>query len=98
MWHFSSCQPTPELDDEELLLEVPLLRLGTNGAATLEVGGDIVKSAARAPGKLPKQPNARAFSNSANTAKKRPHPLFNAIRPKKKLNSESWDRGMMFHW
>ena len=54
VWHFLSCQPTPELDDEELLIEVLLLRLGTNGAAAIEVGGDIVKSAARAPGKLPK--------------------------------------------
>ena len=47
-----------ELDDEELLLELPLLRFGTDGAAAIEAGGDFARSAARAPGKLPKAPNA----------------------------------------
>ena len=40
---FSSSQPTQELDDEELLLEPPLLRLGTDGATAIEAGGDFVK-------------------------------------------------------
>ena len=61
------CQPTPELDDGELLLELPLLRLCTDGAAAFEAGGVIVTSAASAPGKLPKAPNARASSNNTNT-------------------------------
>ena len=52
-------------DDEELL---PLLRFCTDGAEAIEVGGDIVWSAARAPGKLPKAPNAKASSNNANKA------------------------------
>ena len=30
-----SCQPAPELDDENLLLELPLLRLFTDGAAAV---------------------------------------------------------------
>ena len=51
VWHCSSSQPTLQLDDEELLLELPLLRLGTDGATAIEVGGDIVRSAAGAPGK-----------------------------------------------
>ena len=39
----------------QVLLELPLLRLDTDGATTAtEVGGDIVKSAVRAPGKSPK--------------------------------------------
>ena len=65
VWHFSSSQPSLELDDEEVLLELPMLRLGTDGAAAVEVGGDIVRSAVGAPGKLPKAPNARASSGSA---------------------------------
>ena len=69
-----SSQPSPELDDEELLLKLPLLRLGTDVATTIEVGGDIVRSAVGAPGMLPKAPHARASSNSANTAIKRPKP------------------------
>ena len=52
------------LDDEELLLELPLLRLCTDGAAAIEAGGAIVRSAAGAPGKLPIAPNACASSNS----------------------------------
>ena len=64
-------QPTQEFDDEELLLELPLLRLCTNGAAAIEAGSAIVRRpAAGALGKLPKAPNARASSNSANTANK----------------------------
>ena len=70
VWHFSPSQPSLELDDEELLLELPLLRLGTDGATAIEVGGVIVRSAVGAPDKLPKAPNARASSNSANTANK----------------------------
>ena len=35
-----SSEPSQELGDEELLLELPLLRLGTDGAAASEVGGD----------------------------------------------------------
>ena len=46
--------------DEELLLELPLLRLGTDGATEIEAGGDIVRSAVGAPSMLP--------NNSANTA------------------------------
>ena len=63
-----------ELDEEELLLELPLLRLGTGGAAAIEVGGDSVRSAVGPPGKLPKAPNAKASSNNANTASKRLNP------------------------
>ena len=58
VWHLSSSQPTPELEDEELLLELPLLLLGTDGATAVEVGGGIDRSAASAAGKLPKAPNA----------------------------------------
>ena len=76
----SSTQSSLKLDDEELLLELPLLRLGKGGAA-VEVGGDSVKSAAGAPGKLPKAPNARAPSNSANTATKRPNPTLQRASP-----------------
>ena len=57
-----SRQPTQDLDDEELLFEQPPLRLCTAGAAAIEAGGDIVRSAAGAPGKLPKAPYARASS------------------------------------
>ena len=35
----------------KLLLQLPLLRLGSDGAIAIEAGGDIVKSAAGAPGK-----------------------------------------------
>ena len=35
----------------KLLLQLPLLRLGSDGAIAIEAGGDIVKSAASAPGK-----------------------------------------------
>ena len=35
----------------KLLLQLPLLRLGTDGAIAIEDGGDIVRSAAGAPGK-----------------------------------------------
>ena len=34
-----------ELDVENLLFALPLLRLSTDGAAALEAGGDIVRSA-----------------------------------------------------
>ena len=63
-------QPSQEFDDEELLLELTLLRLCTDGAAAIEAGGSIVRSAAGALGNLPKEPHARASSNSANTANK----------------------------
>ena len=43
-------QSTPELGDDELLIQLPLL-LDTNGAAAIEAGGDIVRPAAGAPGK-----------------------------------------------
>ena len=39
----SSCQSTPELDHENKLLELPLLRLFTDGAAAIEAGGDTVR-------------------------------------------------------
>ena len=45
-------------DDEELL---PLLRFCTDGAEAIEVGGDIVWSAARAPGKLPKSTKCKGI-------------------------------------
>ena len=35
----------------KLRLQLPLLRLGSDGAIAIEAGGDIVKSAAGAPGK-----------------------------------------------
>ena len=81
VWHFPSSHSTFELDDEELLLELPLLRLGTEGAAAIEVGGDIVRSTVGAPGKLPKASNARASSNSANTAIKRLNPTLQRGSP-----------------
>ena len=52
MYGAPSNQPTQELNGEELLLEQPLLQLGTDGARAIEVGGDIVRSAVGAPGKL----------------------------------------------
>ena len=70
-----------ELDDEGLLLKLPLLRLGTEGAAAIEVGGDIVRSTVGAPGKLPKAPNARASSHSANTAIQRQNPTLQRDSP-----------------
>ena len=76
-----STQPTPELDDEELLLERPLLRLGTDGAAAIEVGGDFVRSAVGAPGKLPKVPNTRVSSNNANTSTARRNPTLQRDSP-----------------
>ena len=68
MWHCSSSQPTLQLDDEEVLLELLLLRLGRDGATATEVGGDMVRSAVDAPGTLPKAPSARASSNRGKTA------------------------------
>ena len=61
-----SRKPTQELADEELLLELPVLRPSTDGATHIEVGGDIVKSAENAPGMLPKAPTA---SSNANISK-----------------------------
>ena len=55
-----SSQPTQELDDEEPLLELPLLRLGTERAA-IKVGGDVVKSAASAAGMLPKSTRCKGI-------------------------------------
>ena len=69
-----------ELYDEELLLELPLLRIGTDGAASIEVG-DIVRSTAGAHGKLPKAPNARASSNGPNTAIERLNPSLQRDSP-----------------
>ena len=63
-----SSQPTQELDDDELLLELQLLRHCKDGAAAIEAGGAIVRSAAGAPGMLPRAPTARASSNNTNTA------------------------------
>ena len=60
-----SRQATQELDDEELLLELPLLRVDTDGATGNDVGGETVRSAVRAPGMLPEAPNASASTNSA---------------------------------
>ena len=72
-----------------------MLRLGTDGAAAIEVGGDIVKSAARAPDK----PNARASSNSANTAIKLNTTLQSDSPNVKKniLHFEGWGHGTTFH-
>ena len=78
---FISSQPTLKVNDEELLLELPLVRLGTDGAAAIEVGGDLVKSAVSAPGKLPKAPYARASSNGANKAMKRRNPTLQRDSP-----------------
>ena len=63
MRHSPSSQPTQELDDEKLLLVLPLLRLGTDCPAAIETGGDIVMSAVGAPGKSSKAPKARVSSN-----------------------------------
>ena len=63
-----------ELDDEELVLGLPLLWLGTECAAAVEVEIDLVRSAACAPGKLPKSSIAMASFNSANTAIKKTKP------------------------
>ena len=76
-----SNQPTREFDDEELLLELPLLRLGIDGKTPIEVGGDIVRSAARVPGMFPKARNARASSNSADTATQRLNPTLQRDLP-----------------
>ena len=96
-----SKQATQQLYDEELLLELPLLRLGTDGAATIEIGGDIVRPAVGAPGKLPKAPNARTSFNSANTANKRLNSTLQRASPKFKnkhvLKNEGWDWGMILH-
>ena len=73
-----SGQPTLDLDVEEQLLDLPMLRIGTGGAAAIETGGAIVRSAARAPGKLPKAPT----SNSADTPIERLNPTL--------LIFESW--------
>ena len=62
MWHSPSSQATQEL---ELLRGLPLFMLCITGAAAIEAGGAIVRSAASAPGKLHKAPNARASSISA---------------------------------
>ena len=82
---------------KKTLLELPLLRLGTAN----EVGGDIGASAARASGKLPEAPNARASSISANTAVKRPNLTLQRDSPnileKHFLKFEGWGRGMIFH-
>ena len=57
------------------------MRLGTDGAATIEDGGDIVRSAVGAPDKLPKAPDARASSKSAKTAMKRRNPTLQRDSP-----------------
>ena len=80
-------QPLQELEDEELLLKMPLLRLGTDGAAAIEAGGVIVRSAAGAPGKKPNAPNARASANEANTASKRLNPTLQRDLPNKKYST-----------
>ena len=67
---------------KKLLIQLPLLRFGTDGAAAIEVGGDIARSAVGAPGMLPKAPNARASSNSANTPIKRLNPTLQRDSPK----------------
>ena len=51
----------------EVLLELPLLRLCTDGAAAFEAGSDIVMLGVGAPGKSSEASDTRAFSNSANT-------------------------------
>ena len=66
---------------EELLIELTLLRLGTDGAAAIEVGGDIVRSAVGAPGKLTKALYAKASSNGANKAMKRRNPTLEGDSP-----------------
>ena len=55
-----SSQPTQDFDDEELLLELLLLRLDTDGATAIEVGGDIVRSAVGAPGKVTQSTKRRS--------------------------------------
>ena len=55
---------------KKTLLELPFLRLGTAN----EVGGDIVRSAARAPGKLPEAPNARTAVERPNLTLQRDSP------------------------
>ena len=67
---------TQEFDDEELLIELLLLRLCTAGAAADKACGAIVRSAACAAGNLPKagRPHASA-SNNTNTPSNRKKPL-----------------------
>ena len=84
------------------MLELPLLRLGTDGAAAIEVGGDIVRSGVGAPGKLPKAPHAKASSNGANKAMKRRNPTLQRDSPifLKKiifLNVEGWGWSIIFN-
>ena len=82
-----------ELDDEELLLELPLLRLGTEGAAAIE---DFVRSTVGAPGKLPKGTNAKASSNSAKT-KPNPSTGFAKYYRKNFLNVEGKGWCLIIH-
>ena len=82
-------QPTQELDDEELLLELPLLRLCTDGT--------IVKSPTSAPGRLPKTPNARASSNNSKSLNPTIQRDELEVAKKTFLNVEGWGLGMTFH-
>ena len=86
------CQPSLELDDEELLLELPLLRLGTVGAAAIEVGGDIVRSAGGAPGKLPKAPTKTAMKRRNPTLQRDSQNFFFNF-----LNFEGWGWSIICH-
>ena len=86
-----------ELDVEELLLELELLRVFTDGAAATEAGGDSVRQAAGAPGRLPMAPRARASSIRTNTAIKRVNPTLQ--RDELDVNFfeilRGWGRSMM---
>ena len=77
------------------------MRLGTDGAAAIKVGGDIVKSPVGALDKLPKAPHAKASSNGANKAMKRRNPTLQRDSPNIKknfLNFVGWCWSIIFRF
>ena len=77
------------------MLELPLLRLCTDGAAAIEAGGAVVRSPAGAPG------NPQHQINNTNTASKRltPTPQRDELDVEKTtfLYVEGWGWRMMCH-
>ena len=97
----SSTQSSLKLDDEELLLELPLLRLGKGGAA-VEVGGDSVKSAScRCTWQVAQSTkckcNLQQCKHSHKKTKPNPSTRCATCLKTTVLNFEDWDRGMIFH-
>ena len=82
-----------------MLLELPLLRLGTEGAAAMEVGGDIVRSAVGAPGKSTRSTKYKGILQQCKHINDSTQP-FNAIRQwlqKNILKFEGWGWCMICH-